>query len=142
MAALTNVLAGPAIDGKAMLNSNFREGERCWLCDAPVDLWADILTPVDFVLQGPRYGAYHKEHCLRFFLDADKTPKIIKEHEGAIMTDCECGYQCPENTVVYTYAWEFCYLRLCKVIPMLLCCFFWKNRRKCVSAAAQMQFFR
>ena len=32
-------------DGKAMLNSNFMEGHRCWLCDTPMDQWLPTLSP-------------------------------------------------------------------------------------------------
>jgi hypothetical protein len=33
-------------DGKAMLASNFRETERCWLCDGPAADWGLRLQPI------------------------------------------------------------------------------------------------
>ena len=44
-------------DGKAMLNSNFLEGEKCWLCDLPEKQWLANLRAIDTFPSGP-----HKMH--------------------------------------------------------------------------------
>ena len=42
---------------KLLVMTNFREGERCWLCDGPDSAWSSMLAPTDDILSQPRYRA-------------------------------------------------------------------------------------
>ena len=46
------------ISERHLTPGNFREGERCWLCDGPSEQWPTLLKPTDQLLTNPRYGAF------------------------------------------------------------------------------------